>query len=58
VVYSFDRISTGARPWKTYIAGVGSKPEQFQLRLNANSAYTTEDLGGIRAAAVPKAMDA
>ena len=62
VVYSFDRIAALAQEpfWRTYIAGKSAvSPYEFQLRLNANYAYTTEDIGGVRAAIVPEeAVDA
>lgn len=62
VSYSFDRIAALAQEpfWKTYIAGKSApSPYEFQLRLSDRYAYTTEDVGGVRAAIVPKeAVDA
>ncbi|HUS81638.1 MAG TPA: ABC transporter substrate-binding protein [Dehalococcoidia bacterium] len=62
VVYSCDRIAALAQEpfWRTYIAGKSAlSPYEFQLRLNDRYAYTTEDVGGVRAAIVPKeAVDA
>jgi peptide/nickel transport system substrate-binding protein len=62
VVYSCDRIAALAQEpfWRTYIAGKSAlSPYEFQLRLTERYAYTTEDVGGVRAAIVPKeAVDA